>query len=468
MKIWTRGHKELSEQKFRSGPLVRHGTSWLIIFAACATIATPAPTAAQSVREIIQKNEALADQNKALMDQNRRLMEMIKKNAARIRNLETTAATRSGGAASAPLEKRVKKLETKQSALDKRSGGVLKSGNKNVRLYISGQINRALLMADDGDNTDVFHVDNDNSSSRFRFVGEAGQGNVTAGAVLEVEFESNSTSDISQTNESQSPTLKERKIEIFVNHSDYGKLTLGQGDTASEKTAEVDLSGTSVVSFSNVGLMAGGLLFFDKSANALSSTKIKNVSSNFDGLGRDDRIRYDTPKFYGFSVAASHVSNDKWDLALFHSGKYGAYEVAGAFGYSEPKGAIEDRLDGSISVRHAGGINLTVAGGRDDLKSGDRDPWSWYAKLGYLFDWRKQNVPWMARIGKTALALDYHRTDDQVQNNDEFQSVGFFAVQMVDDWAADIYLGIRWHDLDREGSDFDEIMSLMVGGRVKF
>jgi len=366
------------------------------------------------------------------------------------------------------LEKRVKKLETKQSALDKRSGGVVKSGNKNVRLSISGQINRGVLIADDGDNTDVFHVDNDNSSSRFRFVGEADLGKISVGTVFEMELESNSTADVNQNNESSSASLKERKIEFFVKHPQFGKLTVGQGDTASNNTAEADLSGTSVVGSSSISNMAGGILFFDKSANALSTTKIGSVSTNFDGLSRDDRVRYDTPKFFGFSLASSYVANDKWDLGVFHSGKYGDLKVAGAFGYSEPKGSTKDRLDGSLSVLHSSGINLTVAGGRDNLKSDSRDPWSTYVKLGYLIDWAKYEVHSMARIGKTALAVDYHRTDDQAQNNDEFQSGGFFVVQMVDDWAADLYLGIRWHDLDREGSDFDEIMSLLIGGRFKF
>ncbi|NIQ96435.1 MAG: porin, partial [Desulfuromonadales bacterium] len=91
-----------------------------------------------------------------------------------------------------------------------------------------------------------------------------------------------------------------------------------------------------VIGYSAIADMAGGILFFDKTAGALSSTAIKNVSSNFDGLSRDDRLRYDTPKFYGVSLAASHVTDDQWDVAVFQSGKFGDFKVAGAASYADP------------------------------------------------------------------------------------------------------------------------------------
>ena len=444
----------------------------LICFIAFVAMGAALPANAQSQQDLLKINDDLVKQNKELMEQNRRLMEMVQKNAARIEKLESTVTTSAGGAATGaaaatpPLEERVKQLETKTAALDK--GPVVTSGSKNVRLNISGQINRGVLFSDDGNSTDVFHVDNDNSSTRVRFVGEADLGKWTAGTVLEAEFESNSTGDINQENQSTSASLKERKIEFFIEQPSYGKLTVGQGSTASDGTAEVDLSGTGVVGYSSISDMAGGLLLFDKSTGALSSTRIKDVSSNFDGLSRDDRLRYDTPKFYGISLAASHVSNDKWDLAIFQSGTFGDFDVAGAAGYADPNDNRDYRLSASYSVRHSSGFNVTVAGGQDDLESGDNDPWSAYAKLGYIIDWKKHDVASMARIGNTNLAVDYHRTEDLAQDGDEFQSIGGFIVQNVDAWAADLYLGFRWHDLDRDDANFDDVFATLAGGRFRF
>ena len=49
---------------------------------------------------------------------------------------------------------------------------VVTSGINGVKLSISGQVNRGVLFADNGDDSEVFHVDNDNSSTRIRFIGQ--------------------------------------------------------------------------------------------------------------------------------------------------------------------------------------------------------------------------------------------------------------------------------------------------------
>ena len=42
------------------------------------------------------------------------------------------------------------------------------SGQERVKLAISGQVNRAVNMVDDGDNLKAYYVDNDASNSRAR------------------------------------------------------------------------------------------------------------------------------------------------------------------------------------------------------------------------------------------------------------------------------------------------------------
>src|SRR3546814_12168811 len=50
---------------------------------------------------------------------------------------------------------------------------VRSSFGDKVQVKITGQINRGVLFADDGENTSVKHVDNDSSSSRFRIHADA-------------------------------------------------------------------------------------------------------------------------------------------------------------------------------------------------------------------------------------------------------------------------------------------------------
>src|SRR3546814_9895658 len=50
---------------------------------------------------------------------------------------------------------------------------VRSSYGDKVQVKITGQINRAVTFVDDGTDTNVNHVDNDISSSRFRKIGRA-------------------------------------------------------------------------------------------------------------------------------------------------------------------------------------------------------------------------------------------------------------------------------------------------------
>jgi predicted porin len=122
-----------------------------------------------------------------------------------------------------------------------------------IDFKISGQINRAVLWGDNGNNDDVKFVDNDNSSTRFRFTGSNEFNGVwKVGIVWENQMESNSSADtnidIGTNDDTANVTFTERKMDFYVEHKNWGRMTLGQGDTATNGTAEVDLSGTDVVS----------------------------------------------------------------------------------------------------------------------------------------------------------------------------------------------------------------------------
>ena len=54
------------------------------------------------------------------------------------------------------------------------------------------------------------------------------------------------------------------------------------------------------------------------------------------------------------------------------------------------------------------------------------------------------------------------------QNKDEAKSFGFQFVQDFSKWGTECYLGYRNYDLDRSGTDFNDIDALMSGVRVKF
>ena len=328
-------------------------------------------------------------------------------------------------------------------------------------------MNRGAPYADDGTISEVFHVDNDHSSTRVRFVGKGQVSkDIALGAQIEVQIESNSTCSVNQDDSDNGvggASFTERKLEIYLVSKRFGKLWLGQGETASDFTSQMDLSGTTLIAYSNSpDEMAGGIKFFDPSAKSFGPA-IKDVFSSLDGLGRDDRIRYDSPKFANTWLSASHISGGGGDVALRHAAKYGVVKAAAAIAYADPSSidaSVDNRLNGSVSVLHDSGVNATVALGRDSVERTGSDPSFVYGKLGYIAEFFK--------IGNTAFAIDYTRAENIGLDGDEATSYGLGVVQDLEKFGTQIYLGVRNHELDRTGSTFDDVLTTLAGARVKF
>ena len=365
------------------------------------------------------------------------------------------------------MQQRIEQLEARQQAASPASAKAVSSGNKKISLEVSGQVNRAALMVDDGDRTKFFHVDNDNSSTRVRFVGKGRLNqDFSVGALVEVQFESNSTAniDIDQDGEVGTDSFTQRHLTVYLDSKRLGRLWLGQGDTASNGTSEVDLSGTSVVAYSGIADLAGGISF-KNSATQVKLVTIGSAFSQFDGLSRRDRVRYDTPTMSGFKGSTSFIQGDAWDAALRYSADYGAIgtKISAAIAYAAGGQRFDfNQVNGSVSALHSSGLSLTLAAGTQDLDkrvSGD-DPVNYYIKGGY------QIKPF--RIGKTYLSADYATTDDLAAVGDEANSWGVFMVQKIDKIATELYLGYRNHELDRTGASIDDISVVVAGLRVKF
>jgi len=339
------------------------------------------------------------------------------------------------------------------------------AGEKNVSLELSGQLNRGVLVTNDGDSTDVFNVDNDNSSSRFRLVGTYKTTRFSVGTRIEVQVESNSTSDVNQNNkrDDDSDFFGLRKAEIWLN-TPFGQLWVGQGSTASDGTAEVDLSGTDVITYSAINELAGGILFYDDAANALTETNVGDVFANFDGLGRDDRIGYDTPTFAGFKLSSSWVTDGYGDVAVRYAGDFSGVKLAAAVSYATKKSVFKSQVTGSVSALHTSGLNATLAGSFQDPDSegDDRNPYYIYFKFGYTQK--------LVSFGQTSVSIDYYYGEEISTGNDESQSIGFGLVQKIDVFATELYLGLRNYHLERDTAnvDLNHIFAVLTGARVKF
>ncbi len=340
---------------------------------------------------------------------------------------------------------------------------------RDVRLSISGHVNRALLFIGDGDDdgTDedknFFNVDSDNSATRLRFLayGRIDE-NRSIGSNVILQFQSNATSDISQADTSSTEDfVGTRNLEVWFLHTKYGEIWMGKGHTASDDTTERDLSGTGVAAYSGVADMAAGIEFREP-AGSLSGIKISDVFNNLDGLGRDNRLRYDTPRFRGANLAVSLVDGGDWDAALIYSQKLpkrGLAVVAAAH-YADATATRDfDQFGGSVSVlEESSGLNLTVASGLRQPNSGN-DRTFIYVKFGWQADF--------FRFGGSVMSLDFFGTRDARVDGDEGLSAGYFVVQRFRAIGTELYGGVRWYSYEST-VDYQDVVAGTIGVRQKF
>lgn len=336
------------------------------------------------------------------------------------------------------------------------------SGGNNIKLTLSGQINRAMNVVADGAGTAVYHVDNNVSNSRIRLVGTVPvDSDLTLGTRLEFAFTADESSKVSQNNQAPGNYLNARWADISLTSKTYGKLSLGKGNTASYTTAAADLSRTDIVHYSSVADIAGGLVFRRKDGS-LTATALSDVFTDYDGLNVKSRLRYDTPAFYGFSVAASLVSDRRSDLGLYWAGHGYGFEAAAGFGLADPRLAQSGlQYDGSFALLHtASGLNLTLSSGMLEKKR-DRNAFSYYAKLGWLAA--------LSRFGSTAFGVDLSRSENSSAAGDWGTSVGAAVVQEFKKLSSELYLQYRIFALRMgNGTPVHDIGVGTLGVRVKF
>ncbi len=347
-------------------------------------------------------------------------------------------------------------------SLQPHAPAVVASGNDKISLALSGHINRAVNLVNDGGRTKLYHVDNNADNTRIRLVGTARVSeDLSLGTRLEFVMTADDSSVVSQNSQAPGTFITTKWAELSLLSKHFGKLSLGKGSAATDSTNTVDLSRTDVVQYSSIPDIAGGILFKMKNGE-LSNTSLATAFNSLDGLGVASRLRYDSPQLYGFILSGSLVSGQRSDLALTWDGEgYGFQAVAG-FGLSNPKlpGATL-QYDGAYSLLHtSSGLNLTLAGGLLDRSVGS-DATFVYAKLG----WQTK----LTRLGTTAFGVDYAQTRDMAEQGDTGRSISGAVVQAFDRYATELYLQYRLFSLARSAAP--SVYNTTVGtfgARVKF
>ena len=367
----------------------------------------------------------------------------------------------------------------------------LSSPGHAMEFKVSGQLDRAFTVADNGNETDYASVDNIGSNSRFRFTGNEKMANgMNVGFIYEmsvVQFGSTEF-DIGKNSGGGDVNLDTRKIDIYL-EGDFGKVSFGKGDGAGYYANLMDYSGTLYYGGGAwYGLYANGLSFVDDNGNQLY--KIGQTNSVFNAVGRQERIRYDSPSIGGLVLSTSLDNGNAYELAArYHVDLPGAklatglswvdtndlnIEASPTNGQPLTPGSefkAKQVLGASASLLLDGGLNFTVSYGNDKTdamaNAGQAnqegfDATNLFGQVGYL-------------TGAHHFAVNYGETKDLIVEGTKGSQIGLAYVY---DWSSAVRLFSSYHlySLDLPSSvktaegwgDANDISQLYAGVRVAF
>ncbi len=285
-----------------------------------------------------------------------------------------------GGSCCADLEERIAELEAT----------TVRKGNRKVSLTVSGWVHKSIMHWDDGIEKNTYAgVDSINSSTRFRFTGDA---KITpkwsTGYLIEMEalgdMNSSSVNQINSGLGSAGANVVVRHSAWWVENKDYGRVWVGLTDAAGGGIDGINLANTGAAANAKVGLNGGGF-FLRGSTGALNASSIPNMSartwanilhgnsgiSNLSDETRNNVIKYVSPTVMGFIVSASWGEDDMWDVALRYAGEFSGFKLAAGAAYTQVSDA---NLGSAAGNNHFNGCTDTVNfGAAVDGVGRDRD-----------------------------------------------------------------------------------------------
>jgi predicted porin len=382
-----------------------------------------------------------------------------------------------GGGCCADLEERVAELEATTA----------RKGNRVVSLQIYGQVNKALMIWDDGIDSDAYVVDNTLASSRFGFAGSA-KISSTLSAGYNMEFELiDSRADMVYNDvggDDMEGGLNLRQNFWYLEHATLGRISVGRQSTAADGATEVVLSNSMRNADPNIGanmwirgkdgsfvsplnttvIETGGYpAHYLQWANDLTADRIASV------------IRYDSPSIAGFILSASAGADDYADVALRFKREFNSLRVAAAVTYiwdDQVEGLENNVFAGSISAMHTptGLYAAFSAGNREFDDAIFNDQSFWYVQAGIERKWTS--------CGATTLYGEYGNYSDFLVNVDPISSEatrwGLGINQKIDAAAMDIYAHATFWSFDEDalapayGGGFEDLTTVVIGSRIQF
>lgn len=360
-------------------------------------------------------------------------------------------------------------LEKRVQALEKAGGGqYVARSKKAMNLVISGHVNQMAVLVDSGPNSGLVFTGNNQSQTRFRFVGTGKlSDDLTARTRIEVGDGSNA-GDAGATAENGVAGASQgafgiRQMDIRLSSKSMGAFTIGDSSLPTDGYHVAgDMSGMNIIQDSGDDALLAGQTFRLSAGGGTSGVQLNGAFSNLDA-GRTDHIGYDSPTFAGFKFQTSLSGEDGTNFGLRYGGDFGGVKVKAGIAYDSVRSGAADveTVNGSIGVLLPMGLSVFVsAADRDNNSAANPDEDRIYARIGYMFN--------ATELGQTRLGLAWGQHDDRAAAGDEAERWSIAVVQVVEPLGAEVYAGYHNFALDRPGVSIEDVDMITAGMRISF
>lgn len=365
--------------------------------------------------------------------------------------------------------------------------GVIKSQDK-IKLRLYGQLTRLFGFVGDGESVTFKQGELGNTTTRM---GIDGRGKVTKDVNIRTRMEfglrgGDRTGGNQFSNQAGGNDFDIRHLDVIFSHKKAGAIWIGRGDTATNGTSEVNLA--PVISTARLGGSIHHAIaefrLMDKN-DGLATQQIGTVDrffNSFDGAGRQNRIRYDSPTFFGFKASTSIIDKHNFDAALRYSGKIAGTAIKAAVGYCNTQGARtagdaacfgnggtirgQSTVNGSVSVKTPIGIGATFSGAKQWQNTSpttvtEGDPYNIQPSIWYTTK--------VTELGATTVEYAFQYCKHCGLKDDKGIGHAVSIAQKVDSIGGDYFIGFRLVDVETAtNDDIENLWFIGAGFRQRF
>jgi len=368
-----------------------------------------------------------------------------------------------GGDCCADLEDRVALLEELSA----------RKGSSRTSLQIYGSVNRGLLYWDNGQDKDVYSVNNDSIESRIGFQGNANiDSEWSVGYRIELGIHVSDSDRVdaghrivgknnAHGDDGDDRMFDLRRNEMFIKSKSLGKLTWGRTNHSLDDTSKVDLGGTNIVGRNDGNRFIEDFVIINSNGAVNQNTDWSDIIPGNLEYARDDVIRYEAPTIAGFRVSATWGEDDEYSFAAFYAGEFGGVKVAAGFGYGiDDDGDRQETINGSISLLHMQtGLFFTGSYGNREHDNSGAEEDVYQIKGGLRQTWNS--------FGKTIVYGEYIGT--KVDNHGDGEILGLGVIQKIDTAGMELYAAYRHYEADLDSQvSTEDFQTLITGARINF